>query len=82
MVAQTQKLKIMSHTLSLEDLESFESRTTLAGSFGKGDNKSLNVVNKITITGDIHSQFTVEHHRNVVFTSQRLIDAIMHYNSL
>lgn len=72
----------MNHTLHTTDLENFECSSQLAGSFGKGENKSLKVVSKITITGELISSFVVENQRKVVYTTNRLIDAIIKYNEL
>jgi len=72
----------MKHTLQTTNLENFECSSQLAGSFGKGENKSLKVVSKITVTGDLFSEFVVEHQKQVVYTTSRLIDAILKYNEL
>lgn len=72
----------MKHTLQTTDLENFECSTQIAGSFGKKENKSLKVVSKITITGELICSFVVEHNRKQVLTTNRLIDAIIEYNEL
>lgn len=64
----------MRHTIQITDLENFECSSQLAGSFGRGENKSLRVV---TITGELISAFIIENQKEVVYTTNRLIDAII-----
>lgn len=72
----------MKHKLKIENMFNFESKTQIAGSFGKGENKSLNIVTKITILGEVTSVITVEKYGIVVFTTTVLKDAINTYNEI
>lgn len=72
----------MKHTIEPKDLDCFESKTQIAGAFGRGEDKSLNIFTKVTIAHKIHSRFTVEHRNNEIFQSEDLKEAIIEYNKL
>lgn len=72
----------MNHQLQTGDLQNFESKTQLAGQFGQGVNKSLNIRTIVTITNQIVSNFTVEHNKQEVFLTDNLESAIVRYNQI
>ena len=82
MVAQTQKQIKMAHQLNISDLQSFESKTQLAGEFGNGNHKSLNIKTIITIHNKIVSQFIVEERKQEIYVSDNLELAILAYNDI
>jgi hypothetical protein len=84
MVAQTQKLIKMnqSHQLQTSELKNFESKTQIAGQFGNGHHKSLNIKTIITINNQIVSQFTVEERNKEIYVTDNLELAILAYNGI
>lgn len=72
----------MSHQLETTQLKNFESKTQIAGSFGKEGHKSLNILTIITINNKIDSVFTVEDNRKEIFVTENLLDAIKAYNNI
>lgn len=72
----------MSHQLELIDLMSFQSKTRIAGAFGNGQNKSLNIVSEIGMLGLLTSKFTLEHNSKVIYTTDVLLNAIQAYNNI
>jgi len=72
----------MSHQLNTSDLQNFESKTQIAGQFGGGYNKSLNIKTIVTIHNQIVSQFTVEENRKEIYISDNLELAIRSYNGI
>ncbi len=69
------------HVLNIDDLANFESRIQIAGSFGNGNNKSLEIVSKITIRDQIFSCFVVSDHNIARLTTTNLSKAITEYNT-
>ena len=78
------KLIVMRHQLHITDLDTFldplECTTQIASAFNNGENKSLNVITKLTKYSTLHSYFTVE--RNGVEQIQTVIlkEALVEYN--
>lgn len=72
----------MSHQLQTSELQNFESKTQIAGAFGQGQHKSLNIKTIVTIHNQIVSQFTVEDHRKEIYISDNLELAILAYNDI
>jgi hypothetical protein len=70
------------HIISIEQLETFESKQQIAGYFGRDEYKALNIYTKVTIANKINSKFTVEHRYNEVLETDDLKEAIEQYNSL
>ena len=66
----------MSNIVSYENLEGYEFSTTIAASYGKGDNKSLEVI--ACIDGCI--DFVVKSQRKVVLQTSNVHNAIRMYN--
>jgi hypothetical protein len=72
----------MSHQLKTSELQNFESKTQIAGQFGSGYNKSLNIKTIVTIHNQIVSQFIVEENRKEIYISDNLELAILAYNGI
>ena len=69
----------MSHTINIEDLTDFTKEVELAGSYGKGEHKTL--VARIHIHARI-VDFMVYDHKEIVVECDYLEDAVKVYNSL
>lgn len=73
-------LSIMSkHLLEIKDLENFQSKTQIAGAFGNGNNKSLNIVTTF-VEDELYSYFTMEVSRQEQLQTPYLDSAIKEYN--
>ena len=72
----------MSHQLTTTDLQNFQSKTQIAGHFGNGHHKSLNIQTIITIHNQIVSQFTVEERNKEIYILDNLKLAILAYNGI
>lgn len=72
----------MLYQLKTTDLQNFESKTQIAGQFGNGISKSLNIKTAITSNNEAYSLFTVENHNKVIFSHSNLELAINAYNSI
>lgn len=70
----------MKHQLKTIDLINFESKTQIAGQFGNGISKSLNIKTIVTDQNEAYSLFTVENHGQVIFSHSNLEMAIKAYN--
>ena len=69
----------MKHTINIEDLTDFTKEVELAGSYGKGDNKTL--VARIHIYARI-VDFMVYDHKEVVAECDCLEEVIKVYNGI
>ena len=72
----------MSHQLQTSELQNFESKTQIAGAFGQGQHKSLNIKTVVTINNQIVSNFTVEERYKEIYVSDNLELAILAYNGI
>jgi hypothetical protein len=72
----------MSHQLQTSELQNFESKTQIAGAFGQGQHKSLNIKTVVTINNQIVSNFTVEERYKEIYVSDNLELAIRAYNGI
>ena len=69
----------MKHTLDISDVKEFKFEYSIAGSFGKQDQKELlAVVTPVTST----IEYRVVNWREIVFSSDHIEDAIDYYNSI
>lgn len=65
-----------------EELENYEIEKQLAGEFGKGKSKSLNMITTITKKLPHSINFVVKSHKKVVFNSIDIEEAIKAYNQI
>ena len=70
----------MLHQIKITDLNTFESKQQIAGVFGNGKNKSLNIISKVLKSGKIYSYYSVEVSRVERLQTQFLGEAIFEYN--
>jgi len=68
------------HILSSEELQGFESSTTIASQYGKGNNKSIAIESFLNGEGQIKSRLVVTNQRVRVLETQFLDKAIEEYN--
>ena len=68
--------------LMFKELENYEIENQLAADYGRGANKSLNMITTITKELPHSVNFVVKSHKKDVFKSIDLQEAIKAYNSI
>ena len=70
------------HTITVDEIANFEAKYQLAGSFGDGENKSLEIRSYLYYTGEIKSVFVVLNKDKVVSKYRTIEPAVKKYNSI